>query len=118
MDLDAELERLSREARKKLEAERGPAEEAPAPTSDAFQGDAAADEARRLAARPEGGASLGFKVATVLGGLVAVAVIWSVVIAPLLKLAFVGGVIALVVWVIIKLMDDGPDDEDAPGKGP
>lgn len=109
MDIDAEMERLGREAREKLEAERGPASEARevAPEVDAE----ALREARRLAERPEGAMSLGGKVAVVLVGLVAAAIVWSLVIAPLLKLAFVVAIVAGVVWLVIKLMDD--DDYDA-----
>lgn len=119
MDLDAEMERLSREARQKLEAERR--EEAARPAGPAGRGDGvdldaeALDEARRLAARPEGSMSLGGKVAVVLVGLVAAAAVWSLVLAPLLKLAFLVAIVAGVVWLIVKLVgdDDEPDDEQA-----
>lgn len=115
MDIDAEMERLSREARQKLESERGAPPEREASGADV---DAAAlAEARRLAERPEGAMSIGGKVAVVLVGLFAAAVVWSVVIAPLLKLAFVVAIVGAVVWVVIKLMDDdddGKDDATAP----
>lgn len=116
MDLDAEMERLTREAREKLEAERGRADDGAADAAQAPDLDAEAlAAARRLAERPEGGVSLGGKVAVVLVGLVAAAVVWSLVIAPLLKLAFVVAIIAGLVWVLIKLMsDDDEADETAP----
>ncbi len=123
MDLDAELERLSREARQKLDAERGPAAEhtpEATPAGDALEGEAVA-EARRLAARPEGAMSLGGKVAVALVGLVAAAIVWSLVIAPLLKLAFVVAIVVGLVWLVIKLMDDddgdGDDDDEPRGGG-
>ncbi|MBX3472312.1 MAG: hypothetical protein KF878_36135 [Planctomycetes bacterium] len=116
MDLDAELERLSREARRKLDEERGPPPD-DAPTSDVPRtaGRAGVEDAAAEVARAGAGASLGVKLAAVVGGLVAVAVIWSVVIAPLLKLAFVVAVIALVVWVFVKLLGGDDPGEDAPG---
>lgn len=117
MDLDAEMERLRKEARAKLDAERGsqPEGEAEAPRPDADLDAAAVEEARRLAARPEGALSLGGKVATVLVGLLAAWAVFSFVVAPLLKLAFVLAILGAVVWVIIALMDD---DEDEAKKAP
>lgn len=136
MDLDAELERLSREARAKLDAERGPE---PAPTVPAAKGtDDALDERIAALARPArpvdeavaepeagqgarakgslrrpGSLPLGAKL--VLGGaaLVGVLVILNVVLLPLLKAGLILGLLLLAAWVALKFMGvDLGDDED------
>lgn len=107
MDIDAELERLSREARRKLEAERGPFD---APAHD--QGADALLGARRGAARPRGAASLGSKVAVVVVGLFAALVAWRLVIAPLIRLALLLALVAAVVWLVIRLTGDDEAGEE------
>lgn len=115
MDIDAEMERLTREARAKLDAERGGQEAAsePSTTERPVDLDAATlDEAQRLAARPGAKMSMGGKVVTVLAALVVAWVLWSYVLAPLLALAILVAIVGAIVWVVIKLMDDDGDDGD------
>jgi hypothetical protein len=118
MDLEGELERLSKEARKKLDDERAATErEAEELRRAAGVDDAAARDARRLAARPEGPVSLGGKVATIIVGLLGAWILWRWVVAPLLGLAVFVGVIALVVWVLVSLLGGDDDDEGGGPKG-
>lgn len=116
MDIDAEMERLTREARAKLDAERGGQEAASEPSTTSERPvdvDAATlDEAQRLAARPGAKMSMGGKVVTVLAALVVAWVLWSYVLAPLLALAILVAIVGAIVWVVIKLMDDDDDDGD------
>lgn len=121
MDIEAEMARLSREARAKLDAERdgGPAAEATqaeaAPAASSLDADALA-EARRLAERPGATMSMGGKVVTVLVALVVAWVLWSYVLAPLLALAILVAIVGAIVWVVIKLMDASDGDDDAETK--
>jgi Flp pilus assembly protein TadB len=121
MDIDAEMERLTREARAKLDAERGGQEAAPEPSTAERPADidaATLDEAQRLAARPGAKMSMGGKVVTVLAALVVAWVLWSYVLAPLLALAILVAIVGAIVWVVIKLMDDDDGDDGDEKKSP
>lgn len=130
MDLDAEMAKLSAEARKKLDAERGPEEPEPSeapPPARAKTGEVEADddadarrEARKLldAAKVEedeagddrSDLSLGAKIAIVVGGLIAFSVAWRLILEPLIGILILVGIVALVVIGIGKLMGKDPED--------
>lgn len=136
MDIDAELERLSREARAKLDAERGPEPAGGAPAAPAAKGtDDALD--RRIAdlsrlpedeereqpapakgARKKGSlrrpSSLPLGAKLVLGGALVVGflVLLNVVLLPLLKAGLILGLLLVAAWVVLKLMGVDLDDED------
>lgn len=130
MDLDAEMAKLSAEARKKLDERDPPADEpteAPAPErakarpSEADDDAEARREARRLldAAKVEedeasdddkSGLSLGAKIAIVVGGLIALSVAWRLILEPLIGVLILVGIVALVVIGIGKLMGKDPED--------
>jgi Flp pilus assembly protein TadB len=116
MDLDAEMERLRKEARAKLDAQREaePPADAERPAPDAPEIDEEALSAAKHLAGAGSSLSLGGKIATVLVGLVAAWLALAYVVAPLLKIAFVLAIIVAVVWVIMKLMTG--DDEDGEKK--
>jgi uncharacterized membrane protein len=132
VDLDAEMAKLSAEARKKLDAERPepadePAETGPAPPrakarpSEADDDAEARREARKLldAAKVEedeasdddkSDLSLGAKIAIVVGGLIALSVAWRLILEPLIGVLILVGIVALVVIGIGKLMGKDPED--------
>lgn len=123
MDIDAEMARLSREARAKLDAEGGDGESSAPESSATAARDDVSDidpdtlaAAKRLVERPGPTMSMGGKVVTVLVALVVAWVLWSYVVAPLLVLAILVAIIAAIVWVVIKLMDDGDDDAETKKK--
>lgn len=132
VDLDAEMAKLSAEARKKLDAERPPEEEpadepAPAPVKAKVGAKArehdddgeARREARKLLEASAGedekdddksDLSLGAKIAIVVGGLIALSVAWRLILEPLIGILILVGIVALVVIGIGKLMGKDPED--------
>lgn len=114
VDIDREMERLAKEAKQRVDAERGPEEAAPRGAARDLDAEALAD-AKKLARRPEGAVSLGQKMAIVLVGLVAIWGVWTFVLGPLLSIALTLAVLGLVVFGIVKLMDAVADEDDEDG---
>lgn len=137
MDIDAELERLSREARAKLDAERSEGPAAPAPAAkgvdDALDREIAAQRAAKAAERPDEAGErpaarhtgslrrpkslpLGAKLVVGAAAVVSALVIFNVVLLPLLKAALVIGVLLVAALLVLKLMgvDMGGDEDEPP----
>lgn len=127
MDIEAELARLSREAREKLDADKTAEPPAEAKGSDdaldrklaelsqpsrAEEVEEPAERTRANLRRP-GSLPLGAKVVVGLAAIIALLVIIKVVVAPLLYAAVLIGLLVAVVFVVLKVMgiDLGGDDE-------
>lgn len=128
MDIEAELERLSREARQKLDAEKAAEPPLAKGTDDALDrrvaelsreqpdeqpAEAPAERPRGNLRRP-GSMPLGAKVVVGLGAVIGLLVLIKVVLAPLIYAAVLIGVLVAAVFVVLKLMgvDLGGDEEE------
>src|SRR5262245_62149559 len=106
MDLDAEMAKLSAEARKKLDAERPEPLPTERPRPKAAPDAEVDKEVQRLTDEAEKGGpplSMGAKIAIVVGALIALNVAWVYVIKPLVGLAILVGAVALIVLGVMKL---------------
>ena len=111
MDIDAELERLSREARQKLDAEKASEPPVAKGTDDALdrrvaelsreKPDEEPVERPRGNLRRPGSLPLGAKVVLGLGAIIGLLVLIKVVLAPLLYAAVLIGVLVAAVFVLV-----------------
>lgn len=117
-EIEAELERLSQEAQAKFEADQAALTEQRAHDAEARDELAKAmrsTSALGAEAEAAAGMSLGGKLVVGALALVGLLVLWGLVIKPLLGLALVVGVIALLGFGVWKLLElGGGDDDEAP----
>ncbi len=129
MDLDAEMAKLAKEARRKLDEER--AEPAPLPTerprsarvdvrahtASEVEDHKVEREVERLVDAPDEQGprgpklSMGAKLAIGVGALIALNVAWIYIIKPLVGIAILLGAVALIVLGVMKLLEKGGDEE-------